>query len=238
MRNWLFALLISFLSLSCNVITGNGVIKEESRQVPDFTEVENSGSIDVEIQPGTEIGVKIVSDENIIPYVVTEVKSGVLQIHFKRDVSITGDHTRVIVYAPSINKMTTSGSGNFTSSGTITNNQMIYLKSSGSGDFKLAIDAPAVNITGSGSADFELSGFTKDVNATLSGSGELKCRDLKAENVKVKITGSADAKVFASATLRVTISGSGDVQYWGNPSLPEIKSTGSGTIKAGEEKPQ
>ncbi len=235
MRNSLFVLLVSILFISCNVVTGNGVIKEESRQVPDFNEVETSGSIDVEIQPGTELGVKVISDENIIPYIVTEVKSGVLEIHFKKGTSISNDHSRVVVSAPSLNKMTTSGSGDITSNGTITNNQIIYLKSSGSGDFKLALDAPAVNITGSGSTNFEISGFTKDVTATLSGSGELKCRDLKAENVKLKITGSADAKVFASSTLRVTITGSGDVQYWGNPSLPEIKSTGSGTVKAGEQ---
>lgn len=238
MRNSIFTLVVSFLFFSCNVITGNGVIKEESRQVPDFNELQTSGSVDVEIQPGTEIGVKVISDENIIPYVVTEVKSGVLEIHFKKGVSISNDHTRVIVSAPSLNKMTTSGSGDISSNGTITNNQIIYLKSSGSGDFKLALDAPAVNITGSGSADFELSGFTKDVSATLSGSGELKCRDLKAENVNVRITGSADAKVFASATLRVAITGSGNVQYWGNPSLPEIKSSGSGTVKSGEQNAQ
>lgn len=235
MRSTFLFIAIGFALFSCNTITGNGNIKEETRQVPDFTEVELSGSIDVEIQPGTEIGVKVITDENILPNVITEVKSGVLEVHFKRNVNINDDHTRVLVYAPALNKMTTSGSGSFSSNGTMKNNQMISLKSSGSGDFKLAIDAPAVNITGSGSGDFELSGFTKDISATLTGSGELNCRDLKAENVKLKLTGSADAKVFASSTLKATITGSGDVLYWGNPALPEIKTTGSGTIKAGEQ---
>lgn len=234
MRLPIFLLLASIVFFSCNTITGNGNIKEEGRQIPDFTEVQLSGSIDVEIKPGTEIGVKVISDENVLPYVITEVQSGVLEIHFKKNTNIMNDHTRVVVSAPSINKISTSGSGNFTADGTMKTNQMISLKSSGSGDFKLALDAPAVEVKGSGSGDFELSGFTKDVNASLTGSGNLNCRDLKAENVKLKITGSADAKVFASSTLKVSLTGSGDVLYWGNPTLPEIKSTGSGTIKAGE----
>lgn len=234
MKLSLIFLAACFAFISCNTVTGNGNIKEENRQVPDFTELALSGSIDVEVQPGTEIGVKVISDENILPYVLTEVKNGVLEIHFKKNVSIMNDHTRVVVFAPAINRMSTSGSGNITSNGAMKNNQMVTLRSSGSGDFKLALDAPAVEIKGAGSGDFDLSGFTKDMNVSLSGSGELNCRDLKAENVKVKITGSADAKVFASATLKVAITGSGDVLYWGNPSLPEIKSTGSGTIKAGE----
>ena len=227
------ALVVTFCS--CDSVTGNGKITEVNRQVPDFTEVELSGSMNVEIQPGTEIGVKVITDENILPYVITEVRNGILEIHFKRNVNISNDHTRVLVYAPALNKMTTSGSGNFSSNGPMKNNQLITLRSSGSGDFKLAIDAPAVNITGSGSGDFSLSGFTKDVTANLTGSGELNCRDLKAENVKIKLTGSADARVFASSTLKVSITGSGDVLYWGNPALPEIKSTGSGTVKAGEQ---
>jgi hypothetical protein len=38
--------------------------------------------------------------------------------------------------------------------------------------------------------------------------------------------------VFASVSLKVNVSGSGNVYYGGNPTSPEIHIAGSGTVKA------
>jgi len=165
---------------------------------------------------------------------VTEVKNGELQVYYKDDVNISHSHTKVSVTVPFLNNIKTSGSGDVSTKGTITNNKMIMLTSRGSGDMDLSLNAPAINISGAGSGDFKLSGETRDLECTLTGSGEVDSRNLKSENAKIKITGSGNAKVFASNTLRATISGSGNVLYWGNPSLPEVNVTGSGKVKSGE----
>jgi len=80
-----------------------------------------------------------------------------------------------------------------------------------------------------GNGDITLSGQSRDLQSQISGSGDLKARDLQAENVKVGIRGSGDANVFASVSLDASISGSGDVNYRGNP---KVTSTihGSGSI--------
>lgn len=234
MKNRLPALIAVFLLVSCNSITGNGNIKEEERQVPDFVSVKSAGSIDVEFHSGTAIGVKVISDDNILPYVVTDVRDGELRIHYKNNTTILNSHTRVVVSAPSVRQLISAGSGDVSSDGPIESNQLIELRSSGSGDFNVQLNAPAVKIVGSGSGDFKVGGFTKDLDCSLTGSGSLDCRELKSETVKVKITGSADAKVFASKTLEASITGSGNLFYWGNPSLPSINVTGSGKVKAGD----
>ncbi len=230
-----FFLFIAICLYSCgDSVRGNGNVVQVTREVPNFQSLATLGSIDVEIQPGDNYSLQIVDDENIIPYVITEVKNGELQIQYKKGVSISSSHTKVIVTVPFLNSIRTSGSADITSKGLITNNQMVDLSSSGSGDMSLQLNAPAIKITGSGSGDFVVSGQTKDVKCTLTGSNNLDSKDLKAENVDVKITGSADAKVYASVSLRAVLTGSGSLLYWGNPSLPEVRVTGSGEVKAGE----
>lgn len=232
---YLFIFMIGATLAGCaNTIVGNGNIVEIGREVPNFQDLSSMGSINIEIQPGSTYSLRIIDDENIIPYVVTEVKNGELQVYYKDDVNISHSHTKVSVTVPFLNNIKTSGSGDVSTKGTITNNKMIMLTSRGSGDMDLSLNAPAINISGAGSGDFKLSGETRDLECTLTGSGEVDSRNLKSENAKIKITGSGNAKVFASNTLRATISGSGNVLYWGNPSLPEVNVTGSGKVKSGE----
>lgn len=234
MRILTAAILSLFLLAGCNSISGNGNVVEESRDVPDFKSVLSSGSIDVEIEPGNGLKVTVVNDENLIPYMVTEVVDGELRIHYKKNSNIGSDHAKVIVTAPGITAIRSSGSGDITTNGTIISAQTIEFKSAGSGDVTASVDAPAIILSGAGSGDFKLSGQTKDLNCKLSGSGNVDTRNLRAENVVLKSSGSADFKVFASVSLEANISGSGNVLYYGNPSLSEVKVSGSGKLKAGE----
>lgn len=234
MRLLLILFIASSLVGCTDAIVGNGNIVQVGREVPNFQDLSTKGSIDVEIQPGENYTVKIVGDENIIPYVMTEVRNGELQVYYQDKISIRNGNIKVMVSAPFLNNISTSGSGNITSTGIISNNQMITITSAGSGNVDLQVYGPAVKLRGSGSGDFTLSGQTKDMECTLSGSGDLDSKDLKAENVKVKISGSSNARLFAAADLSATISGSGNILYWGNPALSEVKISGSGKVKAGE----
>lgn len=234
MRRLLLATL-AFVFVGCgDAIEGNGNVVEVGREVPNFQNLAVSGSINVEIQPGDTYALKIVSDENIIPYVVTDVKGDELQIHYKEKTNIRNADTRVVITVPFLNNISTSGSGDVISKEAITNNKMIVLKTSGSGDMRLVVNAPAVKLNGSGSGDFQLSGETKDMECKMSGSGDVDAKDLKAENVQVKIAGSGNVKTYASKTLSASIAGSGNVLYWGNPSLSNVSVAGSGKVRSGE----
>jgi len=174
------------------------------------------------------------NDENLIPYVITDVNNGVLNIHYKNGYSVMNDHAKVIVTAPDLDKLITSGSGDISSDGTIKSNRELGINTSGSGDVNASVDAPSVKVTGSGSGNISLSGTTKDFDCKISGSGDVKCAGLKSENTSIRVSGSSDAHVFASVSLKVNVSGSGDVTYSGNPTSPEIHIAGSGSVKAQE----
>ncbi len=207
-------------------------MREEKRDIPNIYEVNTSGSIDVEIRNGDNYSLTVQDDENLLPYVITEVDNGALNIHYKDGYFINHDHAKVVVTAPTLEKLSSSGSADITSDGVIKNSKDIEIHTSGSGDISVEVDAPSIRVSGSGSGDVSLSGITKDFDCKMSGSGDVKCSNLKSENTVIHISGSSDVHTFASVSLKVNVTGSGDVYYGGNPASPEIHITGSGTVQA------
>lgn len=222
---------------SCNVINnggvnGNGNIRTEKRNVGNFTGVKASGSIDVEITNGDSYSVSAEDDDNVLPYIITEVNNGILNVHYKDGISINNDHAKVYVIAPSLDNLISSGSADITSQDIIKNSQQIKIDISGSGDVKTGVDAPQVDVSVSGSGNVSLNGRTKDFTCQVSGSGDINCGSLESENTTVTVSGSGNAHVFASVHLSATARGSGDIFYRGSPSNPEIHTSGSGSVEA------
>jgi predicted small secreted protein len=231
MKNFILLLIASLSLVSCNVISGNGDVRDEKRDVSNFQAVKTSGSIDVEIKSGDNYTLTVQNDENLLSYIVTEVNNGILKIHYKNGYSISNDHAKVFVTAPSFDKIITSGSGNVVSNGVIKNARQIEFNLSGSGDVDAGVEAPSIKVSGYGSGNVKLSGRTKDFDCRMSGSGDVNCANLKSENTTVSIAGSGNAHVFASVHLTARISGSGNIYYLGNPQSPEIHVAGSGTVQ-------
>ena len=232
MINHILILIASTVFISCASVSGNGNVRDENREISNISEVKTSGSIDVEIRSGDKYSLTVQDDENLLPYVITEVNDGVLNIHYKDGYYVMRDHAKVIVTAPALEKLSSSGSADITSVGVIKNSNRIEINTSGSGDINAEVDAPSIRVTGSGSGNITLSGRTKDFNCQISGSGDVKCGNLKSENAVIHVSGSSDVHVFASVSLKVNVTGSGDVYYGGNPTSPETHITGSGTVQA------
>ncbi len=213
------------------MLTGNGNIRTEKRTTPSFHSVRISGSIDVEISSGATSSVSVEDDDNLLPYIVTSVDDGTLEIHYKENISVNNDHAKVYITAPSLDKIISSGSADITIQDVLKNSEKIEMNVSGSGNIKGALDAPAVSIEVSGSGNVDLKGRTKDFDCSVSGSGDINCGDLQSENATVTVSGSGNAHVFASVHLSASAHGSGDIFYGGNPAT-EIHTSGSGSVQA------
>ena len=234
MKNIILLLIASTIFVSCESVSGNGNVISEKRNISEIHAVKTSGSIDIEVNSGENFSVSVENDENILPYIITEVRDGVLNIHYKEGTNISNDHAKVYITAPFLDKIITAGSGDISSNGTLKSKQGIEFKSSGSGDIEAKVDAPSIKVSGSGSGNINLSGRTKDFDCRISGSGDVNCGNLQSENTTISISGSGNAHVFASVHLDARTSGSGDIFYAGNPQSPEIHSSGSGSIQAGK----
>ena len=65
----------------------------------------------------------------------------------------------------------------------------------------------------------------------INGSGNINTRDVDADDVYTDISGSGDISVTALNMLDARISGSGDIDYWGNPPTVKLDVSGSGRVR-------
>ena len=94
---WLLPM-FPFLFCSCGAldaafnserIRGSGKVIQEKRDVHGFSEVKFGGSGELSLRQGNEESLSIEADDNILPYILTDVEGGKLLIGFRRGVSIS-----------------------------------------------------------------------------------------------------------------------------------------------------
>ena len=232
MKTALLAVIFIAALSSCRMISGNGNVKRETRNPGTFTKIESSGSADVVVRSGSDCRVTVEDDENLLPYMETVVKNGTLQIHYRDGISVTNDHAKIYVTAPTLSAVATSGTSNIMISDLLRNSDKISFHTSGTGNIEGEVDAPAISVSQSGTGTVKLRGRTRDFDCEISGVGHAYCDNLESENTKVNVSGVGDAHVFASVRLDANVSGTGSVYYRGNPPSRQVKTTGVGSIKS------
>src|SRR5665213_2453983 len=127
MKTALLAIFFITVLSSCKMMSGNGKVKKETRNPGTFTKVHTSGTADVVITSGSNCAVTVEDDDNLLPYLETNVENGTLQIHYKDGVSVTNDHAKIYVTAPTLSEVATSGTSNITVSGLLQNLSLIHI---------------------------------------------------------------------------------------------------------------
>ncbi len=233
--NKLITLLIAgllALSLnSCKKVVGQGPVVTEERSVAAFTMIEAEFPGDVVLVQGANQMVKAQAQENIINDLYTTVDNGILKIKLRNGLRLsTGSSLKVYVTIPVIERISLMGSGNVSTDQVISTDLDIKLTGSGNMEIgNLEADVVYSELTGSGNINIT-SGTTRDLSVRLTGSGDVKAQNFSAVDATVTLTGSGSATVRASNTLNAVISGSGNVNYYGNPAVTQ-NITGSGRLK-------
>lgn len=213
-------------------IEGNGNLKKETRDVGSFIAIASSGSWDVQIAYGTSNTIQIEADDNLLPYIKTDVEKGILKIDTKKYINLQS-HKKITIYVflTKLTGISLAGSGDIFGKGDFTNNGKTSFSLVGSGniqiDFK-TIETVGISIAGSGNV--KLSGIAENVTASIAGSGNANCENLVADNLSASIAGSGHVKCTANKSVKASIMGSGNVYYKG--SATDIKKTivGSGKM--------
>jgi len=194
----------------CDVIgiRGNGNIVTEQRSVADFNEIVASGGMKVEWHTGAP-SLTITTDENLLRHVEDRISGSTLRL--KEHEHLRPTHgIKVTVSSPKFNGADLSG----------------------------AVDLIAHNLTGAkfyvrgtGASDITVDGTVDELLADITGAGDLKAKALQVKTAQISTTGAADAVVNVTDALRVSITGAGDVDYYGNPPTIEKHITGAGSVR-------
>lgn len=202
---------LSTCALPACGLAGNGVAKQEKRtwEPVDQIVIEKQAEFTIEVGDGPPELV-VSGDENLLPYVLTEVVDGRLvivnNIQLRPELPL-----HVLIITPKLAKLELSG----TASGRV-----------------LGARGPSLTVGLAGAAAVELQGEVSAVTFDISGTGAVAAHGLRAQSVKIDLSGAGSAKVFATAELDVKISGAGAIEYAGKPAKISKTISGVGMLKA------
>jgi len=234
-KSFAISIVMTLFLTSCSAqnwgkVKGDGNVITEKRSVGDFDELGVSGSFDVFLVKGKEGDLTIKIEENLLPYLVTEVANGKLKIRWKTGTSInTRKGVEITVAFESINAIGLSGSGDIVGKDVI-KSDTFEVAVSGSGDMDLELDVQKMEAAVSGSGDMDLKGTATNFEAAVAGSGDIDGVNLKTEKASLRVSGSGGITITVLNELDAKVSGSGSVKYKGKPSLEDVKVSGSGTV--------
>lgn len=223
---------ISISAQNYKNVKGKGSEITKTVTTAEYDEISVSGSFFVTLIEGTEGTITINAEENLMEYIIVEVKDNALHIRPEKGYNISaskGNEIEVTVPIYKISSVSLAGSGDVISN-FMMESPTLKVNLAGSGDIKLGIVADTIETHLSGSGDIEFKGKAINFNANLAGSGDIEADELEAENSKVSIAGSGDIELFCTNYLEARVSGSGDIVYKGNPKKVDTKISGSGSI--------
>ena len=211
-------------------IKGNGNVITVNRTTFDYDAVAVGGSFDVKLVKGKEGSIKIEGEENIIPYVITEIKGSTLQVKYKKNTNIrTTRRLTVTVTYNDIDKVSLGGSGNITADGVIKAKDF-KVSLGGSGNITLKIDAEEITSSIGGSGNIKLFGKTDELDCSIAGSGSVKAYELSTDKLFATIAGSGSIRTTVNSKIKAKVVGSGSIYYKGKPKYIDTKSVGSGNV--------
>lgn len=189
-------------------IRGNGRIVTDQRPISEFTEIVASGGLRIEWHSGPP-ALSVTTDENLLPYFENRVVDNTLRLRTRERLRPT--------HGIKVSVSSTNLSG---------------------ADLSGAVDLIAKQVSGvkfyvqsRGASDITVDGSVEQLLADMTGASDLRAKSLQAKTVEISSTGAASASVTAIETLRVSITGAGDVTYFGNPKTVEKHITGAGSIR-------
>jgi len=222
--------------------SGNYITKEV--KVDAFSGIHLIGSLDVIYSQSTngKTTVEIYGSDNIVEYVDTSVRNGILTVKLKDEVDISyGKNGRldILVSSPTLENTTLSGSGDIVLNTRLTTNDLV-IKLSGSGDVIAKHDIHSKNSFIAelhGSGDIELKGKVTAPSSKLAinGSGDIVATSLNsAREGVIQLNGSGDIEVkkeYKAQELEIKLNGSGDIKVAGIQSASvEASLNGSGDM--------
>ena len=214
-------------------IPGSGTMVSETRSVEGFDAVSVGGSGTIHITQGDTESLEVQADDNLLPYLRTEVSGGELKIWWERG---NLRFTKGPVYTlgvKQLEKLNLSGSLHAEMDRLTAEN--FEGRISGSGKIELGqLEAGEVRFRVSGSGDVTIrEGRADSLDLGISGSGNAQMPGFQAGDVEVSISGSGNAEIQATNRLDAHVSGSGNVTYTGSPKVNSSVS-GSGRIRSAQ----
>lgn len=220
------------------------IVGEQDYDLGKFVKISVNISTDMKVQVGEEYSLDVKADVKDLKNIKVFVKGHTLVIKSKKPHgnSWYGDTPEIRITLPLLKKFTINGASDVEIQGIHGSYFVVIMNGNGNIDFEGNTEELVAVINGSGSltsksygareskveingsGSVDLSGKCKTLEVEINGSGDFDAKDYKCKEVEVRIIGSGDLKVNASLFVGIDVTGSGDVDVYGDPKYVKDRS--------------
>lgn len=209
-------------------IKGNGKIKTEVKQLSGFDKVVVQGQLDLYLSQETTENVKIEAEENLIELFQVSVNSNTLYVIVPKNIK-KSMKLNVTIAFKELEQITLLDEVLLKNDRTI-NFDDIELICSGSSkmDFEFKASDCDVKMLDGGSAF--LRGYAEKLTVEAHDDSEINAFDLQSDNCEVIGSGYAEISVNAKKEMSITLSGSSNLYFMGEPTITQRSFNSTGLI--------
>ncbi len=212
-------------------VNGSGVTAEETREVSGFDKISFETFGTLEIIQGDVESLVITAEDNLLPYLTTNVNGDTLVIGVERGTGLdTNMPIRYVLTVKNLEEIKLSGAGEVSTSSLQT--EQLVLRTSGAGTYNIkGLTTEKLDVAISGAGSVNVAGTATQLSLQISGAGSFNGQDLQTADTEVNISGLGKGTVWVTDSLDVKISGAGSVSYYGEPSNLTKNISGAGFVE-------
>ncbi|MEP7075730.1 MAG: head GIN domain-containing protein [Acidobacteriota bacterium] len=201
----------SFVNVSLNfgAVSGSGNVVTQNRDVSNFKAIDVSGVFKVEAVAQKDFEVAVQADDNLMPFIKTEVRGDTLYIESEKRLKSSGPII-IRISAPEFTNVEASGATN------------ISVKD---------LNSNELGLNSSGASKVLLQGLVNNLVVDVSGASNIDAGDLAAQTAKVDASGACSVSVNVSNHLDVDASGASKIFYSGTVKSENIVKSTSGASR-------
>ena len=197
-----------------------------------FDAVQINGSFSISIAQGDEYRVVVSGHDSYIEKIEVSENDGILKVGYnEKNVDLYKGNYRKLklrIIMPSLTNLKVKGP----SVGNIAGFEEEKMKVQISAASEITIDSDInyLTLNLSSASTLDLIGRGSVMEANLSSAAQLDGYKFEAQNVNVRVSSAAKAKVYATETLSIRASSLGDVKYRGGATVTKKRSSSLGNI--------
>lgn len=211
-------------------IKGNGTVATETRTASSFTDIDVGTSIRVKLTQSNNHSIEVEAEENILPYVITDISGNELHIHFKKGVSIKANKPIIVHVSMADLQEIDAGSASSVTTTSLFKGDDLEVECGSSAQVEVEFEGNSVRADVGSAGRVELHGVVNSVDLEVSSAGVIDASDLKAKNAKVEANSAGSMSVYASERLDADASSAASIRYKGNPKEVFTDSSSAGRV--------
>jgi|LakMenE01Jun11ns_1017448.scaffolds.fasta_scaffold9556558_1 hypothetical protein len=232
MKNILYTFIIISL-FSCqeflNQKKGNGQVTTTKREVTEnFTKIETSEAIAVEIEQAENNSIEVETDSNLQNHVKTTISNGVLKISLDKNMIIC-EELIVRVKIKELKEIETTSASSIKSVNTIKGNSL-NINATSASEIDLEAEYETITIDASSTGDVTIKGKTLKLETNASSASSIDASELMSNEVFAKTSSASDIKVYAIVKLDAKAESAGTIASVKRPRELRNEETSGGEI--------